>query len=186
MKVQAHILGLLRGRCEQAIEEMNRVYGPLCRRISGNILSSPEDVEEVLSDTFLVAWNRIPPEEPHSLGAYLSKITRNLSMAKLRNNHAARRDPRLTVTLSELEECIPAPDTPERAVEYKLLTQVIDDYLGSLTPLNRFLFIRRYYYLDSCKEIARAARLSEQAVRTRLMRLREGLRTYLQKEELME
>ncbi len=186
MRQQDNILALLHARSEQAIEGLRQTYGGLCSRIAGNILSSPEDVEEVVSDTFLAAWNNIPPEEPVSLSAYLSRITRNLSVARLRRNAAAMRNPRMMICLSELEECIAAPDTPELVTEGKLLTQAIHTYLNTLTPVNRFVFLRRYYYLDSCQEIADAAKLTEQAVRLRLMRIRMGLQEYLKKEEIME
>ena len=183
---ESEIINLLNERSEQAIHEMNEAYGRLCRQIAGNILSSSEDVEEVLNDTMLAAWDQIPPEQPKSLAAYLSRITRNLSMVKLRGNSAAMRNERLKVSLSELEECIPAPDTPGAVLEYELLTQAVNAYLSTVSPLNRFVFIRRHYYMDSCKEIAKLAKLSEQAVRTRLLRLRAGLKDYLKKEEIIE
>ena len=186
MDIQVKIISLLNMRSELAIQEMTTAYGPLCRRIASNILSSIEDVEEVLNDTMLVAWNKIPPEQPGSLSAYLSRITRNLALARRRNNMAAIRDERLTVCLSELENCIPVPDTAYSRLERGLLTQVINTYLSTVTQLNRYIFIRRYYYLDSCGEIARSARISEQAVRTRLTRMRAELRKYLEKEGIVE
>ena len=183
---ETEIINLLNERSEQAIHEMDEAYGRLCRKIAGNILSSPEDVEEVLSDTMLAAWDQIPPEQPKSLAAYLSRITRNLSLVKLRGNSAAMRNERLKVSISELEECIPAPDTPQDSLEYGLLTQAVNAYLSAVPAINRFIFIRRHYYMDSCKEIAKLAGLSEQAVRTRLLRLRAGLKDYLEKEEIIE
>lgn len=186
MNVQDKIITLLHERSEQAIESMTKEYGRLCWKIAGGVLSSFEDVEEVVSDTMLAAWNRIPPEKPQSLAAYLCKITRNLSLARLRQNSAAKRNERLKVCLSELEESIPTPDTPDAKVEYALLAQCINTYLSGQTQTNRYLFVRRYFYMDSCKEIAGAIGLSEQAVRSRLMRMRTELRNYLQKEEIIE
>lgn len=186
MNQQETIIALLQERSEQAIRELERCYGGLCSAIAGKILSSREDVQEVVNDTLLAAWNNIPPECPRSLSAYLSRITRNLSLARLRNNRAARRNEQLTVCLEELEFCLGDSATPEQVLNQKLLTQAINAFLTTLTSTNRYLFVRRYYYLDEYGEIASNAGLSQQAVRTRLMRLRQQLRQYLQKEEIIE
>lgn len=185
MSEQEKIIALLQARSEQAIGQLQEHYGGLCSAIAGKILSSREDVQEVVNDTLLAAWNNIPPECPRSLSAYLSRITRNLSLARLRNNRAARRNEQLTVCLEELEFCLGQGETPEQILDQKLLTQAIDAFLATLTPTNRYLFVRRYYYLDEYRTIASNAGLTQQAVRTRLMRLRQQLRQYLQKEEII-
>lgn len=186
MSEQEKIIALLHRRSEQAIQELERCYGGLCSAIAGKILSSREDVQEIVNDTLLAAWNNIPPECPRSLSAYLSRITRNLSLARLRNNRAARRNEQLTVCLEELEFCLGDSATPEQVLNQKLLTQAINAFLTTLTSTNRYLFVRRYYYLDGYDELASNAGLTQQAVRTRLMRLRQQLRQYLEKEEIIE
>lgn len=182
MDIQAKIIYLLNIRSEQAIPEMMDTYGGLCYKMAGRFLSSREDIEEIINDTMLVAWNKIPPEQPVSLAAFLSKITRNLAMARLRNNRAAIRDERLTTSISELEDAIPSRDTPYSAAEERMLSQMINVYLSGIGEKNRYIFVRRYYYMDDCKEIARLTHLSHQAVRKRLMRMRGELREYLEKE----
>ena len=182
MKKQKKILSLLNERSEQALQELTAAYGGLCRSIAGNVLSSAEDVEETVNDTMLAVWNRIPPEQPDNLTAYIGKITRNLSLARLRSDTAAMRDRRLTVCLSELECCLPSPQTPESQLEATQITATINRYLATLTKTNRIIFVRRYYCMDSCKEVAAATGLTELAVRSRLLRMREALRKELEQE----
>lgn len=176
------ILELLNARSEQALQELNRSYSGLCRKIAENILSSAEDVEETVSDAFLAVWDSVPPEQPLSLSAYLGRVTRNLSLARLRSNTAAMRDDRLTVCLSELELCLPSPETPESRLEGAVITDTINRYLTSLSKTNRIIFIRRYYCMDSTREISQMTGLTDQAIRSRLLRMRGELRERLEKE----
>lgn len=182
MRKDNTLLRLLHERSEQALPELTKVYGGLCRTIAGNILSSREDVEETVSDAMLAVWNRVPPEQPENMRAYIGTITRNLSLTRLRHNTAAIRDDRVNISLSELECCLPSPDTPENRLEASIITDTINRYLATLPKVNRIIFIRRYYVCESCKEISRLTGLSELAVRSRLLRIREGLRKELEKE----
>lgn len=182
MNQHKKIIALLHARDQQAIKELGRVFGPLCRTIAGHALSSPEDVEEVVSDTFLAVWNTIPPQQPLSLSAYVGRITRNLSLTRYRSNTADRRDQHLVVSLTELELCLPSADSAEAALDSSIITQTINDFLATLSKTNRFIFIRRYYCMDATKDIAKQTGLSDQSVRSRLLRMRSQLRDSLEKE----
>lgn len=184
MDTQSSILNLLSMRKEQAIQEMYTHYGGLCRQVAGRILTSPEDVEEVVNDTILAVWKNVPPEQPRSLRAYLMRIARNTAMMRLRGNLAAMRDVRRKVSLNELEYFIPAPENPHDILECRQLVQVIDTYVEQLLPMNRYLFVRRFYYLDGMDELTETTGLSVSAVSTRLTRMRNGLRKHLRDEGL--
>lgn len=185
MDVQTKILGLLNRRSEQALREIYAHYGGLCRQVAGRILASPEDVEEVVNDAVFALWNNVPPERPLSLVAYLMRIVRNCAMTRLRNNSAAMRDARRSVSLTELEAFLPTPDSTSSALEYKQLTQSINRFLLSLDERNRDLFVRRFYYLDKPEALAGAFGMSVLAVNTRLTRIRNGLRKHLKGEGLL-
>ena len=181
---QKRIMTLLHTRDPQAIPELSRAFGGLCRSIAGHALRDPQDIEEILSDTYLAVWNSIPPEQPQSLKAYICSITRNLSLTRYRNNTAQCRDERLTVSLEELELCLPGPHDPEQALESARITQAINSFLATQTKINRFIFIRRYYCMDATGDIAKLAGMTDQAVRSRLLRMRAQLREVLEKEEI--
>lgn len=174
------IIALLHARDQQAIHELGRTFGGMCRSIACHALKAHEDVEEVVSDTFLAVWNTIPPEQPHSLCAYVSRIVRNLSLARYRNNTAQRRDERLHISLSELELCLPGHDGVD--LDAMLLSDVINEFLASLSKTNRFIFIRRYYCMDETAQIAKQTGMTDQSVRSRLLRMRGQLRELLEKE----
>ena len=176
------ILSLLHARSEQAIPTLIAKYGKLCLSIARSVLGSEQDAQECVADTFLAVWNQIPPDEPASLVAYISRIVRNLSLTRRSHNTAAMRDERLTVCLDELETILPGGEDPAAALEARLITETIDRYLATQNKTNRAIFVRRYYLHQSCKEIAAYFGMTEQAIRSRLLRLREGLRTALEKE----
>ena len=176
MTLQDHeIVALYHARDEQAIHHSQRQYGPYCRTVAMNILSSPPDAEECVNDTWLAAWNSMPPQKPQSLCAYLGKLVRHISINRLKALRRERRDVRLTVTFEELEDCIPAPDDTES----RLICQWLDEYLGTLTELDRRLFVGRYWYNYRVKQMARHYGLSANAATKRISRVREGLRVYL-------
>ena len=176
MSLQDHeIVALYHARDEQAIEHSQKQYGVYCQTVAMNILNSLPDADECVNDTWLAAWNSMPPQKPHSLRAYLGKITRNLSLNRLKALHREKRDARLTVAFEELDDCIPAPD--ETASQ--LICQWLDEYLGTLSREDRRLFVGRYWYNYGVKQMARHYGMSANAVTKRLARLREGLRAYL-------
>lgn len=173
------IVSLFFDRKEQAIEETQRKYGAYCRTISGNILTVREDAEECVNDAYHAAWTHIPPDEPLSLKLYLGRLIRNLAISRFRENHAAKRYAGIEVLLSELEDCVPSNQSPERSVEAKELTQFLTDWLLSLKQEDRILFLRRYWYGFSVKQLAQERGCRPNAAAQRLFILRGALRGYL-------
>ena len=176
------IVELYHRREEQAIAESDKKYGALCRSIALRLLSLREDAEECVNDTWHAAWNRIPPERPHSLGAFLGRITRNLSVSRWRREHAQKRYDGMEILLSELEDCVPAPGTVEEALDRRQLARAISAWLDSLAEEDRRLFIRRYWYGDPVKELAAERGERANGISQRLLRLRKALRTFLESE----
>lgn len=171
-------------RSEEAIQELDRKYGKLCHKLSFNILGSRQDAEECVNDAYFGAWNAIPPARPNPLLAYVCRIVRNISLNAYYKKEAAKRGSRCTVALEELEDCLEAPNTVEDSVEGKELVRLIEDFLDTLTPENRMIFMRRYWFCDSHRDIAAAAGLAEKNVSVRLARIREKLKAYLMEREV--
>ena len=176
------IIELYWQRNEQAIEETRAKYGAYCYQIAFNLLRSPEDAEETVSDTYHAAWNAMPPEKPCSLRAWLGKVVRNLSMGRWNKEHRMKRDAGMTELLGELTDCLPAPDTAEKALEAKELRDAIDRWLASLGRTDRVLFLRRYWYGLSLQELAKERALSPAKLAQKMLRLRKSLRNALEKE----
>jgi len=176
------IVELYHRRDERAVEESDRKYGALCRSIALHLLGFREDAEECVNDTWHTAWNKMPPDRPHSLGAFLGRITRNLSISRWRRDHAQKRYDGMEVMLSELEDCVPAPGTVEENLERQQLAQSISVWLDSLGPEDRTLFIRRYWYGEAVKELATERGMGANVLSQRLLRLRKGLRAFLESE----
>lgn len=170
------IIALYFARDEQAIVETDRQYGTTCMRTAMRILDSRPDAEECVNDTYLKAWNSIPPEKPNVLAAFLCRITRNLAITRYRTLHRGKRNKELELSLSELSECIPANE------EDGTLRYLIDSFLRTLEALDRRLFLGRYFHNYSVRRMARAYGLTENAVSLRLFKMREKLRAYLEKE----
>ena len=168
------IVELYFARDEQAIQATDDKYGKLCMQISMNIVESRSDAEECVNDTYLKTWNSIPPTRPNSLGAFVCRIARNLSLNRLRDLRAAKRNRELTTSLSELEACIPLPD--EAAGR---LPELLNDFLSRLDREERALFLGRYWYACSVKDLARKLGITPNAASMRLRRLRESLKAYL-------
>ena len=169
------IIELYFARDEQAIRHTADKYGAYCTAVSMNILHSEPDAEECVNDTYLKTWNSIPPTRPASLRHFLATIVRNLSINRLRARHADKRDPEMEVSLTELEECIPAP-TEETEGE---LTALINEFLGKQSKTDRIIFVRRYWYSLSDTQIAEEMGMTRNAVSLRLSRTRERLRICL-------
>ena len=176
------IVELFHQRDEQAITESDKKYGSLCRSIALRLLDFREDAEECVNDTWHTAWNRMPPDRPQALGAFLGRITRNLSVSRWRRDHAKKRYNGIEILLSELEDCVPAPDTVEDNLNRQQLAQFISGWLDSLSEGDRRLFIRRYWYGDPVKELAAKRGERANGLSQRLLRLRKALRTYLESE----
>ncbi len=179
------IIELYWQRNEQAITETQQKYGGYCYAIAYRILQNREDAEESVNDTYLGAWQSMPPHRPNPLSAFLAKITRNLSLKKWREKSAQKRGGgEVAMTLEELKDCIPAPNTVEQEVELLELAAIIDDFLRTLSKEERALFLCRYWYFDSVKEISVQFGYSESKVKMKLLRTRAKLLQRLQREEI--
>ena len=176
------IIALFEARAQEAIEQTENAYGSLCRSLAGKLLRSEQDVEECVHDTYLALWNAIPPAKPDPLSAYIAKVTRNLALKKLEHLSAEKRGSSLTVSLEELDTCIPFGPTPETALEEKELARAIQGFLQKQSKQNRILFLRRYYFLESVKEIAQQTGYSEALIKSSLLRTRQKLKSFLIKE----
>lgn len=174
------IVALYFARSEDAIRETDAKYGAFCRRVARNILTRHEDAEECVNDTYHTAWNRMPPTLPASLRAFLGRITRDLAIDRFRADHAQKRG--AAQLLSELDECVPAEMNTERLIEERELIESVENYLRSLDPDDRALFIRRYWYGEAVKELAKACGLSAAQATQKLRRLRLKLRDALTEE----
>ncbi len=165
------IVDLYWQRDENALRETERKYGPYLTKIAYNILSDLEDSKERVNDTYLKAWNSMPPHRPGVLSAYLGKITRQLSIDLFRTrNREKRRASEYAVSLSELEDCVSGSETTEQRVELKMLAEAINAYLYTLPAEARSIFIGRYYFADSKEALIKSAAVDGERffVKTRL------------------
>ena len=178
----AAIVELYWNRDEQAISESDQHYGMYCRRISLNILSCLEDSEECVNDTWHRSWDAIPPQRPLSLAAFFGRIVRNLSISRYRATHAKKRYDGITVLLSELEDCVPARESVTQAVDNRLLTDAIDNWLARLPQDERVSFVRRYWFGDPVNALARECGCTQNQMAQRMLRLRKDLRAVLEQE----
>lgn len=174
------IIKLFQERSEQAIFELAEKYGTVLRRISKNILNNTSDAEECVNDTYLAAWNTIPPQNPNPLKTYVCRIVRNISIAKYHSNSAVKRNSHYDVALDELEECFASQASVEEEISAKELTALIDEFLDGLDGESRVMFVRRYWYADSVSDIAVRFGVSANNAAVRLSRVREKLRKYLE------
>ncbi|MBR5322238.1 MAG: sigma-70 family RNA polymerase sigma factor [Clostridia bacterium] len=176
------IIDLFWNRNEDAITETQEKYGKYCFSIAFNILKSDSDAEECVNDTYMNAWNSIPPTRPNVLSLFLGKITRNLSLNKYYHNRAVKRTTVIEETLDEVADFISSDGNFDTISEELVLKDVINRFLASLNKQNRIVFVRRYWYLSSVKEIANSCGLSETNVKVKLTRLRKSFKTFIEKE----
>lgn len=177
------IVSLYWERSEQAIRETENKYGKLCYSIAYNLLHNTEDAAESVNDTYLEAWNSMPPHKPNSLTAFLGKITRRLSVDRWRSIHAAKRGRgEYPLLLDELSECIPSESSVEQQVELKELAETVNRFLRGLSNEKQQVFLRRYWYGDSMEELAKKFGFTENKVKSMLYHIRENLRECLKKE----
>ena len=176
------IIELFFRRDEQAVRACMAQYGDYCRAVAANILPSAADGEEAVADTWLDAWNTIPPQKPQHLRLFLGRLTRNRAIGILRKNSALRRGGDVTfVPLEELGD-IAGSHTPQMQVDIKALSQAISYFLKGEPRKRRVVFIRRYFYLEDVSAIAEALGLQEANVRMMLCRTRQALKEYLLQE----
>ena len=183
MRTDEEIIALFFARSEQGIRELDLKYGRVCHRLSYNILGDAQDAEECVSDAYLGAWNAIPPAKPDPLLTYICKIVRNVSLKLQEKKRAAKRRSGYTVAMEEIEPCLADLHTTEDETETRELARTIGRFLDTLSAENRVLFVRRYWFCDSCREIAAAVGLTEKTVTVRLARIRGKMKAYLEESE---
>lgn len=173
------IVDLYFARSEKAISETDKKYGRYCRYIASNILYSDTEAEECVDDAYMNTWSAIPPERPNSLRAFVGRITRNLALNRYEHKRAQKRYAGIEAALDEIEELISAPE--ESIVDTMALRDSINEFLGTLTRKSRIIFVKRYWYLASIKEIADEIGASESSVKVSLHRTRCELKEFLEK-----
>jgi len=177
------IIELYWARQEEALVETDRKYGKLCRSVAYNILHSPEDTEECVNDTWMRAWNAMPPARPGVLSAFLSRITRNLALDTYKAAKAEKRGGgQMPAALEELGDCIPGHDSVEQEIAFRELTKLLDGFLRQLPEKECCIFLRRYWYVDSTRDIARRYGMPEGSVKSQLSRTRQKLKKVLEQE----
>lgn len=180
------IVKLFWTRSENAIAETSAKYGKYCYVVAYNILSSAEDAEESVNDTYLDAWNSIPPHRPAILSTFLGKITRRIAIDRWRGRDAKKRGGgEVALTLEELAECVSSGYDVEREIEERELIGVLNTFLGKLSVDERDVFICRYFFLMSVSEICEKFGFGQSKVKSMLSRTRKKLRDNFVKEGLI-
>ena len=179
------IVDLFWNREESAIEQAAEKYGSYCQTIALNILSNREDAEECVNDTWLRVWNAIPPERPKVFRAWVGKITLRLALNRWQKNHSQTRYAGLEEVLSELEECLPSDEMIEQQIAVNEITRIINQWLGTLEREDRVIFVRRYWYGDTVKQLALECGVSPGKIAKRLFLLRGKLKAALAKEDVL-
>ena len=175
----SEIVSLYWARSETAIEETERKYGSYCYTVAYNVLYCKEDAEECVNDTWLRAWQSMPPEAPRFLSAFLGKITRNLALNRYAHDHAEKRNRHLTEIYDEAAE--PFSDGRDM-VEEIILQDAVNRFLQGLSRETRILFLRRYWYMSPLRDIAKDYGLPEGTVKSILSRTRRKFKEFLEKE----
>lgn len=176
------IIDLFWQRSEDAIQNTSHKYEKYLTKIAMNILNHREESEECVNDTYFTAWRQIPPDRPRKLLPYLGRITRSLALNRYDYISAQKRNPELSLQLSELEECLIGADSAEAQYESGEVASAISTFLRAESPENRNIFIRRYWFSDSIEEIAVRFQMSESKAKSMLFRTRNRLRKYLESE----
>lgn len=184
MITDEEIIEMFFERSEQAIRELDNKYGKIYYALSHNIVGNRQDAEECVNDTYLGAWNTIPPIKPNPLQAYICKIVRNISLKTYYRKEAAKRNSHYTIAMEEIESYIADPNTVEVEIEVKELAHIIENFLDTLTQKERVIFMLRYVYMDTYADIANRVGISEKNVSVRLTFIRKKLKKYLIKREV--
>ncbi len=177
----AEIVASFLARDEQAIKETETKYGVFIRSLAFNILRTHEDAEETANDALLAAWESIPPKTPKNLKTFMGRLVRDKALSRYRALNAQKRGSGSLELLTELEDCIPSPGGVEEAAEANELSGFINEWLKSLPREDAALFVRRYWYGESAKELAGYIDTSPAKLSQRLFALRKKLRVFLEK-----
>jgi len=173
-------------RSQTAIEETERQYGTYCLAIAMNILRNKEDAAECVNDTYFNVWNAIPPARPEIFSSFIARITRNLALDKYKSRTTKKRGGNsTTLLLSELTDCIPSTANVEDEVEVNVLAQTIEEFLATVKKEDMAYFVCRYWYSYSVKEVAKKFNVSVGKVKMSLLRTRNKLKIYLEKEDII-
>ena len=178
------IIELYWQRSQRAITETAGKYGGRLQTLSMNILHDRQDAEEGVNDTDHATWNTLPPQRPNYFFAYLAKLARNFSFGKYDYYHAQKRCVTVVELSDEIENCIPAPNDLEQKLDSKEIGRIISEFLYSQPKELRTVFVRRYWYMDSIKDIAGMLQISESKVKSILFRMRNKLRKHLEEEDI--
>jgi len=178
------IIDLFLARSEEAIAETDKKYGGYLKKIAYNVLSSREDAEECVNDTFAKAWESIPPVIPLCLSAFLGRIVRNFAINRYLKEKADKRKSNSDLVFEELDYILPDPSDGRSIADEISLKAAIESFLGRLDPEMRIIFVKRYWYMQSLKDIARDMQISESKVKVSLMRTRRKLKARLEEEEI--
>lgn len=180
------IIELYWRRDEEALRQTNQKYGSFCYCIAHNILKNEEDSKECVNDTWFKTWTVIPPKRPEFFQAFLGKITRNLSLDRYRRSRASKRGGgSMDVIYEELEECIASFGSEDTRTDTIVITDAVGQFLAGLSRDARIIFVRRYWYADSISQIANRYGMSESKVKSSLMRSRNKLKAFLEKEGII-
>ena len=177
------IIELLFLRTESALDEISRKYSHLYMGIIKALIDDSRDAEECANDVLLAVWNSIPPNKPDHLSAYVCKLARRIGIDRFRHNTVGKRNGTYVLTLDELEECIAS--TEGDPTDGVALREALDRFLREQPAQSRIVFLQRYWYFRSIKEIAKDADMSENAVKVMLHRVRERLKAFLEKEGII-
>ena len=169
-------------RKEEDIRETALKYGRLCAYIAGNILSSHEDCEECVNDTYLALWNAIPSQRPSRFPAFVGRIARNLALKRYEYLSAAKRNPAAVTSLEELGDCVSGAESVESEAEKGQIERAITEFLWQQKEEKRNVFIRRYWYFDSVESICKSTGFTQSKVKSILYEMRQKLRKYLERE----
>lgn len=175
------IIELYWQRDERAIPETAQKYGAFCAAIAANVLSDRRDAEECVNDTWLRAWNAMPPQRPRLLRPFLGRITRNLAINLWEKNHARKRYAGMELLLDELSECVPSPQTVEREMDERELGAFLSAWLRTLSADDRRLFVRRYWNGEALQALAAEWGETPEKLAQRTYRLRQALKTELER-----
>ncbi|MBR6619247.1 MAG: sigma-70 family RNA polymerase sigma factor [Clostridia bacterium] len=173
------IIDLFFERSEQAITELSEKYSKICHKISFNILGNEADAQECVNDAFLGIWNRIPPEKPEPLSAYVYRVVRNLALKKHRYNSAAKRNSFYDTALDEIESCLPSNFNAEDDADAAILSEEINLFLATLKKENRIIFVKRYWFGEDISAIAKSINTTSHNITVKLSRTRNALKKHL-------